>query len=428
MFPASLLILWTLVTLLAGTSALAVGGASRAKLSAALKRLGRPDAMDVFEQHRNDYAMIALIYRQLGIVLFVVTLCVLVPPTGSPIRQPAIVFGVSAVWFLIFAAAIPTAWARYAGEAHIANVLRMLELLRRLSAPVLWFVRGIDEIVRRLAAVPREEAEQSVRLERELIDVVTHADAEGPVDATERAMIKSVMAMDEKSAGQVMTPRTDMIGVEVNSMFDEVRELALTSAHSRLPVFEETLDHVVGVLYTKDLLTVSNPAEFSLRNMMKPIPFVPETKDVASLLREFQSSRIHMAIVLDEYGGTAGLVTIEDILEELVGEIADEHDDPVTAGIQKVNDSLVEVDARVRVESLNASLGTHIPEHESYDTIAGFVFSRLGKIPHAGETVATDGVRIEVLSATDRSITRLRVHVTPGHTEHAQWREAPTSP
>jgi CBS domain containing-hemolysin-like protein len=405
-----LLILWTLITLLAGTSSLAIHGASRARLSAALKRLGRESSMETFDLHRRDYALTALIARQMGIVLFVITMGMILPATTPWWRQPAENFAISAAWLLIFGAAIPTSWARYAGEAHVANVLRMLNALRRLMAPLLFLVKGLDEIVRRLAGAPADEPEQTAHLEREILDVVKHADVEGPVDDSKKAMIKSVMSMDEKSAGQVMTPRTDMVGVRMDVGLEGCLEI-VNAGHSRIPVYEDTPDHVVGVLFAKDLLTVKDPASFSLREMMRPIPFVPETKDLASLLREFQANRVHMAIVLDEYGGTAGLITIEDILEELVGDIADEHDEPARPPIRRVGEKTAEVDARVRIEELNAALGLSLPEDEAYDTIAGYVFSKLGRIPSGGEMVKADGMHVTVLSATDRSIARLRVEV-----------------
>jgi len=407
----ALLILWTLITLLAGTSSLAIQSASRTRLADALERLGRDNAMKSFDLHRGDYALAALMTRQLGIVLFVITTGMILPATTPWWHQPLQNLGISAAWFLIFGAAVPTSWARYAGEAHVANVLWMLEGLRRILSPVLFLVKGLDEIVRRLAGSPDNEVEQTVRLERELLDVVKHADVEGPVDETEKAMIKSVISMDEKSAGQVMTPRTDMVGVRVDAGFDEVRDLVISAAHSRIPVYEETPDHVIGVLFTKDLLGVSEPARFSLREMMRTVPFVPETKDLTSLLREFQANRVHMAIVLDEYGGTAGIITIEDILEELVGDIADEHDEPVRPPIQRLDEKTAEVDARVRIEELNSTLSLSLPENEAYDTIAGYVFSKLGKIPTSGEVVRADGVRVVVLAATDRSILRLRLEV-----------------
>jgi CBS domain containing-hemolysin-like protein len=248
-------------------------------------------------------------------------------------------------------------------------------------------------------------------MEREILDVVSQAEVSGAVDESEKAMIKSVMVLDETSVGEIMTPRTTMIGVDVDTPFPQVRALVVDVGHSRIPVYEGTMDHVVGVLYTKDLLGVADPGTFSLRQFMRKATFVPETKDLASLLREFQANRVHIAIVLDEYGGTAGLVTIEDILEELVGEIADEHDEPLLSPIRRVDAGLFEVDARVRLEDLNDELEIRLPEDESYDTLGGYVFSKLGRVPLAGETFVEDNVKIEVAAADDRRVIRVRLHL-----------------
>ncbi|MBK8269414.1 MAG: CBS domain-containing protein [Planctomycetes bacterium] len=140
--------------------------------------------------------------------------------------------------------------------------------------------------------------------------------------------------------------------------------------------------------------------------------FVPETKDLSSLLREFQQTRVHIAIVLDEYGGTAGLVTLEDIMEQLIGDIADEHETPPAPPILRINDRTADVDARVRMEDLNESLGIDLPVNDAYDTVAGFVFSKLGRIPAIGESAEDGDIRIEVTDADDRSIRKLRLHLT----------------
>jgi CBS domain containing-hemolysin-like protein len=145
---------------------------------------------------------------------------------------------------------------------------------------------------------------------------------------------------------------------------------------------------------------------------MREVTFVPETKDLASLLREFQSRRVHIAIVLDEYGGTAGLVTLEDIFEELVGDITDEHEQPEAPSILQIDERTLEIDARTRVDELNEQLpDVHVPEDEAYDTVGGFVFARLGRIPARGESLREDGFQIDVLEADERTVGRLRVHV-----------------
>jgi CBS domain containing-hemolysin-like protein len=409
----ALLALWTLQTLLFGTAAMALQSVSRARLGAALKSGARERQLARFDRHFQAYALAAQLLHHAGVVCFVLTIALMLPATKPWYLRPLQGVAGSAAWVLLFGVAIPSAWSRYAGEHVLSSLSGLLEVLRVAGWPMFHLLRGVDEIIRRLAGVPREEAEQTAQIERQILDVVSHADVEGPVDESEKAMIRSVMTMDDTSVGQIMTPRTDMVGIEVSSPWEEVREAVRMAGHSRTPVYEETMDHVVGILYAKDLLGVADPAGFSLRQIMRSVFFVPETKDVASLLREFQANRVHIAIVLDEYGGTAGLVTIEDVLEELVGEIVDEHDEPAAARIHRIDAQTAEVDARVRVEELNAALGLSLPEDDAYDTIAGYVFSRMGRIPRAGETLADGALRLEVVSATDRTLGRVRIHQPP---------------
>jgi putative hemolysin len=411
LFAIALASLWSVVALFCGTATLACGSASRMRLIEALKRVKRDRYLERFDQHCSEYTVTAQIYRQLALVLFVLTIEAVYPTTTTWARKTVEVLLISVAWFSLLGVAIPMAWARYSGEAYLAAVLPALEVLRRISRPVVVVFNAVDEIVRRLAGVPRELADPAEQMEREILDVVSQAEVSGAVDESEKAMIKSVMVLDETSVGEIMTPRTAMIGVEADTPFPQVRALVVDVGHSRIPVYEGTMDHVVGVLYTKDLLGVADPGSFALRQTMRKATFVPETKDLASLLREFQANRVHIAIVLDEYGGTAGLVTIEDILEELVGEIADEHDEPLLSPIRRVDAGLFEVDARVRLEDLNDELEIRLPEDESYDTLGGYVFSKLGRVPLAGETFVEDNVKIEVAAADDRRVIRVRLHL-----------------
>jgi len=406
-----LAVLWSLQVLLCGTAVVSVRLASRSRLAAALKHIRQEDRIKGFDTYERQYATTAQLYRQLAVVLFVLTVHAIFAPTGIWTIGSLKVVLVSAVWSLLFGVVVPTAWARHAGEAYLARTLSILEGARRLSAPLLCAADAVDEVVRRLAGAPREADDLAEEMEREILDAVIQAETSGAVDPTEKAMIRSAMDLDERSAGEIMTPRTRMVGIDAGASYEQARDLVLTAGHSRIPVYEGTMDRIVGVLYAKDLLGVSAPASFSLRETMREATFVPETKDLVSLLREFQTNRVHMAIVLDEYGGTAGLVTIEDILEELVGEITDEHDRPPPSPIDRIDARIVDVDARVRVEEVNETLEICLPEDEAYDTIGGYVFSKLGRIPTKGESVEEDGVRIEVLEAQDRSIHRLRIHL-----------------
>ncbi len=401
----------TLLTVFMGTAVSAVRCASRSRLVEALKRIDRPARIELFDAHDHAYALTALIYRQMGIVLFVIAMGAALPRSGAWYVSAGELVLVCAAWLLLVGTAIPAAWARYAGEAFLARILPCLEVLRIINRPILMVTRTVDEIVRRMAGAPRSTASRPDAVEREVLDALSHGEVSGEVDAAEKAMIRSAMLLDQRSVGEIMTPRTDVIGIEVRADHAEVRGAVVAAAHSRIPVYQETLDQVVGMLYAKDLLAVESPVGFDLRNVMRQVSFVPETKDVASCLQEFRHRRVHIAIVLDEYGGTAGLVTIEDIIEELVGEIADEHDEPPHQPIKRIDANIAEVDARARVEEVNEALDIRLPEDESYDTVAGFVLSRLGRIPSAGESFVENNVKVEVLAARARVIDRLRICV-----------------
>lgn len=415
MIATVLTVLWSLLALLGGTAVLALGGASRTRLTEALKRVHRSGWLHRFDRYRREHLLTAQTYRLLAIVLLVVTLDAALDVTGTWGSRMVGLVAISALWLLVIGVAVPTAWARYAGESYLAAVLPALDLVRRLSRPLLAVINVVDEIVRRLAGAPPSATDPTEQMEREILDAVSEAEISGVVDKSARAMIKSAMLLDETSVGEIMTPRTEMIAIEAGAGLQQIRTLIQEAGHSRIPVYEGTMDRIVGVLYAKDLLQVTDAAAFSVQAAMRKAIFIPETKDVASLLREFQLNRIHIAIVLDEYGGTAGLVTIEDILEELVGEIVDEHDELPPPPIQRLDTGAAELDAKVRVEDVNEELGLRLPEDESYDTIGGFVFSKLGRIPTVGESFVEQNVRIEVLQADARRITRLRLQVLEEH-------------
>ncbi len=404
-----LIVLWSFQVVLCGTAVVAIRLASRTRLIAALKQAKREHWIDRFDRHEREYALTAQVYRQLALVLLVITVDLTIVSAGVP-RWPfetlkVLLFCVA--WFLLFGVAIPVAWARHAGEPFLARTLPVIGLMRRITRPILIAADAVDEIIRRLAGAPRETPNRAQETDRVILDAVSSES----VDESERAMIESAMELDETSAGQIMTPRTDMVAIDLNASFQEVRKLVLDVGHSRIPVYQDTMDQVVGLLYAKDLLQVDEPAGFTLKEKMREVTFVPETKDLASLLREFQANRVHLAIVLDEYGGTAGLITIEDILEELVGEITDEHDKPPLPPIKRIDARTTDLDARVHVDEANKALDISLPQDESYDTIGGYVFAKLGHIPSVGESFVEDRVKVEILEADDRQVRRLRIHV-----------------
>ncbi|MCA9258087.1 MAG: HlyC/CorC family transporter, partial [Planctomycetales bacterium] len=212
----------------------------------------------------------------------------------------------------------------------------------------------------------------------------------------------------------IMTPRTDMHMVQVDLPWDEVVADVIDSGHTRTPVYDSSRDDIVGILYSKDLLpelaTGDMANRSSLRDLLRKPLFVPETKRVDDLLQMFQQVRTHIALVLDEYGGVAGLVTIEDVLEEIVGEIVDEYDPEHVEELQALEDGAYEALGRAHVDEINHELNIELPEDGDFDTIAGFVFTQLGRIPNVGEAVVwQDKVRVCVLEVTRRRIERVRI-------------------
>ena len=263
-----------------------------------------------------------------------------------------------------------------------------------------------------LAGVPpTNSANEIEEMEQEVLDAVSEGEKRGAFDEQEKEMIESVMEFSDTQVGQVMTPRTQIIATRKDASLEQVRELINREGHSRVPVYDGTIDSIQGVLYAKDLLKIDDRTNFDLSANMREVPFIPETMSLRELLRQFQENKVHMAIILDEYGGTAGLVTFEDLLEELVGEITDEYEPPEPEPIVRLDDGQIEIDARLRINELNDELNLELPEDDDYDTIGGFIFSTLGRIPRTGEQFDHGNLHIEIVDAEERRINRVRIRV-----------------
>jgi len=232
-----------------------------------------------------------------------------------------------------------------------------------------------------------------------------------PLEESEMRMIRGVVELDSTTAREIMSPRVDVQAVEMTTPMSGVLGRLIKSGHSRLPVYREDLDHIVGLVYAKDLLKIldgpSDDRTVLTEDMLREPLFIPETKTLEDLLREFQQKRVHIAIVVDEYGGVAGLVTIEDLLEEIVGEIEDEFDygEPQ---IEEIAENEYRMDARTGLDDLREHLDVTV-EADGFDTVGGLVYHRLGKIPTVGDAVDFDGLTIEVISTVGRRLQKLKV-------------------
>lgn len=239
--------------------------------------------------------------------------------------------------------------------------------------------------------------------------LVSVGEEDGILEEDEKEMVLHILELEDTPIREIMIPRIDIVGIGCDSSANDVLRLIVEHGYSRIPLFEETIDHIVGILYAKDLLKSMYNAEVSpdLLSISRAPYFIPESKKVDDLLREFQQQGIHIAIAVDEYGGTAGLVTIEDLLEEIVGDIKDEHDREESL-FEQVNEDEWIVDGRMGIDDFNDLLGLNI-NIDNVDTLSGFISDRLGKVPVNGDEITVEGLEINVLSTAKRRIKKIRV-------------------
>ncbi|MDG2223377.1 MAG: hemolysin family protein [Rubripirellula sp.] len=313
---------------------------------------------------------------------------------------------------------LPVAVTRFASTQvlyHSWPFWRSLSILMRpLSAPG----ELVELLTRRLTGTAESDDEDEEQLEDEIRTIVTAGTREGYFGPGVREMIQGVMTLHEDTVGHIMTPRGDVDAIDVQWGWEKVLETVIEAGRTRFPVYQGTLDNVIGVLYVKDLMP------FLGRNQAPDVPLteilrrhwtVPDDRSVELILREFLHSRSHMAIVLDEFQQTAGVVTIEDALEEIVGEIVDESDDDEEFGIKVINESTVDVDGRVMIDDVNEITAWDLPESDDYETVAGYVLYHTGRIPELGQKLQIGDAEFEILKASSRKIESVRIHWAPSH-------------
>jgi putative hemolysin len=289
-----------------------------------------------------------------------------------------------------------------------------------VSGPITLFAKIVSPLVAVLVALTRliskpfgidptrtpELSAAEIRL------IVEQGSQQGVLEAEEEQMISAVMSLSDSKLHEVMVPRIDIAAIDQEASFDDAVTLVLTEGHSRTPLYKESVDHIVGILYAKDLLRIiaAGGPRPRLRDIMRPALFVPESQAVDDLLNELQRRRVHMAIVLDEYGGTAGLVTIEDLLEEIVGEIQDEFDEEEPMKVI-VREGEAILDGRADIDEMGELIdpALELEDDEEYDTVGGFVYHRIGRVPVVGDTVAVDPFKITVIKVIGRRVGKVRV-------------------
>ncbi len=422
MTDTQLLTLFAVFLLVASAAFLAMAETS-------LTTLPRTRALALAQEgRRGAHSLVRLLEhreRVLNPVLLLVLICHLAAATliGLTAEQWFGAWGVVAaivveiVLVFVLAEAVPKTLALQHSEAAALFCAPVVNVIANFW-PVRVLTRGLIGLAN--VIVPgKGRQEGPIISEQELLVMAELAVEADVIESEERTIIRSVIDFGDTVAREVMVPRPDMVAVDADVTVAEAMEAVLTHGYSRIPAHNGTIDDIAGVIYAKDLLRASRDGRDAqpVRVILRVAQFIPETKRVTELLREMQARSYHMAIVVDEYGGTAGLVTLEDLIEELVGEIVDEFDveDPQ---FEPLADGDVRVNARMALDELNELLEIDLPEGD-WDTVGGLVFNLLGHVPHEGETVVVDGHQLRAERVQGRRIGRVRVTRSATHGEKA---------
>jgi CBS domain containing-hemolysin-like protein len=414
-------ILLLVLASVAAVQARSVRGAQRHRIQELCKRRGTPAHYEQIVAASETIAFSAA-----SVVVIAAVVATLLAARGLfaasggvlALEVSAVAGWIALVWLVLVV--VPMLVTKFAGPWIVVATWRLWRPVVGVLTPVVRLLGSMASALGHAAAGGGTAEAALERPQDELRLVVEEAHREGRIEGTARDMIRGVIGLDEVRVAQIMTPRTQMIAIPLAADWDEAVRLAAESGHTRLPVWDRSSDDVVGILHTRDLLNrladglaalaeTAPPESRGIRPLLRPPWFVPESMSVQTLLLEFQRGKTHMAIVTDEFGGVAGLVTIEDALEEIVGEIADEHDEAFSDGIRSVSPDVCEVLAHVPVARLNDRLGLSLPEEAGYETIGGFVFHQCGSVPEVGRRIESHGVVLEVLAATRRRIDLIRI-------------------
>lgn len=315
---------------------------------------------------------------------------------------------------LVLGELVPKKIAMQVPEKISFKIVDILLLFSKLFAPLVKILSvSTNAVVRLLGFNPH--ADEETVTEEEIRMMVDVGGEKGVIEDVQKEMINNIFEFDDLDAGDIMTHRTDMVAVEVGDDLSEVVDTAVSEGYSRIPVYEDDQDNIIGIVYVKDLLAYVGkkmPAK-SLRDIMRTPMYVPESKICGDLFKEMTEKRTQMAVVVDEYGGTAGIVTLEDIVEAIVGNIQDEYDDE-DEEISKINETTFTIDGMTNLEEVAELTGTELPEG-SYDTVAGFIIKELGLLPEEGKTYEVNykNLKLTVLSVDERRIDKVRVEILP---------------
>lgn len=327
----------------------------------------------------------------------------------SPQQATFLVTVVMTILILVFGEITPKTYSSYNPEKVAMKLGRPLEMLSTIFSPILVVLNKITGILIPILGGNLSNNRATVS-EEEIKTLVDVGEEVGIIEKQEREMIESIFEIGDIKVTEVMVPRIDIVYLEENVSIENAIKKVIEYGYSRIPIIDGSVDNIIGIIYAKDLLSCylkNNREELKIKSLIRPAYYVPQSKKAIDLLTEMQLEKVHISIVLDEYGGTLGLVTIEDILEEIVGDILDEYDDEREL-IEYIDENIIVVNSKMSIEEANDILGSNLPEDE-FESVGGFVFNLLGRIPNIGDNIEYNDVIFEVLEVQNRRIKRLEL-------------------
>ncbi|HEX2452763.1 MAG TPA: hemolysin family protein [Vicinamibacterales bacterium] len=402
----TLLLLLAVAAVYVGTIETAFSALMRLSLRLMVERGGRDDRLGFYLDDPIQLFVPARLMLGLIFSLATVVIAVLTGRTGFQSIGMLLLF--VAVFILLFEHVLPLMIVRQNPERMLSLLLPPFDVAARFLHPL------TGTLVRLIVDTRRDrQGVTTVAVTEEEPGEAAHAyldagEEQGLIEGDERRLLQSIVDFGDTLVREVMTPRPDIVAIPADATLDELRALFREQEYSRIPVFKENLDNILGIVFVKDLiqLTGAEGQAHPIATLVRPLAFVPETKRVPELLKEFQRKQMQIAIVVDEYGGTAGLVTLEDLLEEIVGEIRDEYDVEIEPVVDEGNGCWV-FSAKVNINQVRDRLGVEI-EADGFETVGGYVLSRVGRVPAVGEAFELDGMHVEVLEAERRRIHKVR--------------------
>ena len=409
---------WTLIAI-AVVSLLVMAGAATVEASAGLISRHRfrqaasgssreRNVQTLLDPRRSLVSALQLVQAiAIGLAASLITFIILRQGGWGPVVIAVLVTGTI---FLFFGQAVPRALARTRPSATAGVLLSLCRVVATLVRPLSALSDGAADLFTRLLGGEHPDTVPAGS-EDELLIITRDDSDDGVIEPEERRMIDNVLRLEDTTARDIMVPRVDIVAVAEDASSQDIVDAMTEKGHSRLPVYRESIDEIVGILYAKDLLpfVIGSTRMLPIKQLLRPAYLVPESKRLDDLLGELRRNRVHIAVVSDEYGGTAGLVTIEDILEEIVGEIQDEYDEETTL-LEQVSGSEIIVDGRLPIEEIEGALGIALTgEDDPYGTAAGFVHWHLERMPQEGDRFDAHGIRAEVLDVEGHRLRRLRL-------------------